>query len=94
VPPLLNDPVGHAATHWPALQMPFAHWAGAEHVPPSTTRQVPPESMVPAGQAHALVVAFHKAPTGVVHPHSVPPKNELVELGPHCVQGGWPLGEK
>jgi len=50
--------------------------------------------VVPAGQAHVLVVAFHTAPVGVVHPHAVPPKNEVMELGPHCVQGGWPVGEK
>lgn len=69
----MAEPVGHCATHTPALQIWEAHCEKAEQDPPLETRQTPATLVFPAGHAHELVVAFQTDPVGVEHEHVVAP---------------------
>jgi len=86
LPPLLTEPVGHCATHWPTLQMPETHCEEETQGPPLLKRHTPLTLVCPAGHEHELVVAFHTDPVGVEHEHVVLPYAPLVEPAPQATQ--------
>lgn len=93
-PPLSDEPVGHEATHLPALHKPEAQPGPDTQGWPLTARQAPPTSCVVGdGQRQLFVAAFQTEPDGVAQTHPCDPKPAVVDQEPeaHAVHGGVPL---